>query len=81
MSSDKTETQEYQVVKIEKDFEIRHYPAATMASISSFARTYKDLRTPGFRKLAGYIFGGNSENKQIAMTTPVHMKLKIAVRA
>lgn len=30
----KTETQPYQVIKKEKDFEIRKYPPATMATVS-----------------------------------------------
>jgi hypothetical protein len=75
MATIKTETQKYNVVKVEEDFEIRYYPPATMAMILSSAKTYQDLRSPGFRKLAGYIFGGNSEKKQIAMTSPVHMDI------
>jgi hypothetical protein len=31
------------------------------------------MRNSGFRILAGYIFGGNEENKKIAMTSPVRM--------
>ena len=73
MSTQKTETQPYKVIRVEKDFEIRFYPAATMAVVSSRVRTYKELGSSGFRKLAGFIFGGNQENKQIAMTSPVHM--------
>jgi hypothetical protein len=73
MSANKTEEQKYTVVFQEKDFEIRFYPAATIATISSNAKTYKDLSGPGFRKLAGYIFGGNEEGKKIPMTSPVHM--------
>jgi hypothetical protein len=46
-----------------------------MATISSKASTYKELGNSGFRKLAGFIFGGNSAQKQIAMTTPVHMNI------
>jgi hypothetical protein len=33
------------------------------------------LGSSGFGKLAKYIFGGNSENKKIAMTSPVHMDI------
>ena len=71
----KTETQRYQTIKIEKDFEIRLYPSATMATISMDAKTYKELSSPGFRKLASFIFGGNTANEKIAMTSPVHMDI------
>jgi hypothetical protein len=75
MSIRKTETQLYNVIRLEKGFEIRFYPAATMATITSSAKTYKELANSGFRKLATYIFGGNEEKKQIAMTSPVHMNI------
>lgn len=71
----KTETQPYRIIKTEKDFEIRMYPSATMATISMGAKTYKELSSAGFRKLASFIFGGNNANKNIAMTTPVHMDI------
>lgn len=75
MASTKTETQTYQVIKVEKLFEIRFYPASTLAKISSTSKSYKDLGSSGFSKFAKYIFGGNSQNKQIAMTSPVHMDI------
>lgn len=75
VATNKTETQEYKVIRVEKLFEIRHYPAAIMAKISSKSKSYRDLGYSGFGKLAKYIFGGNSENKQIAMTSPVHMDI------
>lgn len=71
----KTETQPYKIIKTEKDFEIRMYPSATMATISMGVKTYKELSSAGFRKLASFIFGGNNANKNIAMTTPVHMDI------
>jgi len=71
----KTETQVYQLIKSEKDFEIRRYPPATMATISMQANSYKELSSAGFRKLAGYIFGGNQAKKNIAMTSPVHLDI------
>jgi len=70
-----TETQAYKIIKTEKDFEVRLYPPATMASVSMAANTYKELSSSGFRKLASYIFGGNDADKNIAMTTPVHMDI------
>lgn len=75
MASNKSESQPYTVVRTEKDFEIRFYPAATMAMITSSAKTYKELGNSGFKKLAGYIFGGNQTKEKIAMTTPVHMDI------
>lgn len=79
MATNKTETQVYKVIKVEKEFEIRFYPSTTMAAITSSAKTYKELGSSGFRKLAGYIFGDNKENKQIAMTAPVHMDINDSV--
>lgn len=73
MATNRTEQQKYKVVHTEKEFEIRFYPSATFATIQSMAKTYKELASPGFRQLAGYIFGGNEANKQISMTSPVHM--------
>jgi hypothetical protein len=75
MSANKTEEQKYTVVLKDKDFEIRFYPSTTVATINSDAKTYKDLSGPGFRKLAGYIFGGNETKTSIAMTSPVHMDI------
>ena len=75
MSSNKTETQAYKILLSKELFEIRFYPAVTMASVTSSAKTYKELANPGFRKLAGYIFGGNENGKSISMTSPVHMDI------
>jgi hypothetical protein len=69
------EEQPYQVIKVYDSFEVRFYPSATIASINSNAKTYKDLGSSGFRKLANYIFGGNKDNKSIAMTAPVYMDI------
>ena len=70
-----TEEQRYSLIRRYNDFEIRFYPSANLATISSNAKSYSDLSGPGFRKLAGYIFGGNEENKNIAMTAPVQMNI------
>lgn len=75
VSVEKTEEQKYSVVLKDQNFEIRFYPSATLATISSDAKTYKELSGSGFRKLAGYIFGGNEDGTQIAMTSPVHMNV------
>jgi len=75
MSIQKTETQHYKVMEEDNQFEVRYYPAALMAKITSTSKSYRDLGSSGFSKLAKYIFGGNNEKKQIAMTSPVHMDI------
>ncbi len=75
MSTNNTETQAYKVIKVEEAFEIRYYPATLMAKMNSDSKSYRDLGNTGFAKLAKFIFGGNSEKKQIAMTAPVHMEI------
>jgi hypothetical protein len=79
MPANKTEEQKHSVIKKFKEFEIRFYPSATIATINSNAKTYKELSGPGFQKLAGYIFGGNESNTKISMTTPVAMDINDSV--
>jgi len=69
-----TEKQKYRVVHSEEGFEIRFYPASILATVYSDAKTYRELAYPGFRKLAGYIFGSNESDTKISMTSPVHME-------
>jgi hypothetical protein len=69
-----TENQKYRLVEKKSGFEIRFYPQATFATIYSTGTTYKSVANNGFRKLAGYIFGGNDQQKSISMTAPVRME-------
>jgi len=55
--------------------EIRYYPEAMMATIYSNGSNYKGVASSGFRKLAGFIFGGNEQSQSIAMTAPVRMNI------
>ena len=71
MPINKTEERKNSLVHKYKDFEIRYYPSATIATINSNAKTFRDLSGPGFQRLAGYIFGGNVQKQSIAMTAPV----------
>jgi len=71
----KTETQKYETLHKEGDFEIRFYPEAYLASVN-MKGNYDNMRNSGFRVLAGYIFGNNKENEKIAMTSPVRMTSK-----
>ena len=68
----KTETQKYETLYGDGNFEIRFYPEAILASVTMNGN-YDNSRNSGFRILAGYIFGGNHENQKIAMTSPVRM--------
>ena len=69
------EKQKYRLVQSEKVYEIRHYPPAMLATIYSSAKSYRQISTPGFRALAGFIFGGNESNTRISMTAPVHVDI------
>jgi len=73
-SGRKVERQRYNIVKQEKDFEIRFYPRSIMASVSSKKVNNETDANTNFRRLASYIFGGNRQEKKIAMTAPVYME-------
>jgi len=75
MSVVKTEKQPYRVVKKEVGFEIRFYPAVTMATVYSKGTNYKSVASSGFSKLAKFIFGGNQQKESISMTAPVIMRI------
>lgn len=75
MSTNKTKEQPYTVLEKDGDIEIRLYPSATLATVQSSAKSYSEMASPGFRTLAGYIFGGNESETQIAMTTPVQVDI------
>lgn len=71
----KTEKVKYTVLKKYNEFEIRSYPDLIIASTVCGTGKYESNSGKGFRKIAGYIFGGNEESQQIAMTSPVKMTL------
>ena len=70
----KTEEQPYKVVLKKEKFEIRYYPEAIFATVKSPGESYRSGSSTQFRRLAGFIFGGNSESRQIPMTAPVYME-------
>jgi len=59
-----TETQNYELVKVIDNFEIRFYPSTLKAKVTS---------DRNFSKLFRYISGNNDNNEKIAMTSPVYM--------
>lgn len=60
----------YIVIKEYPDFEIREYNEYIEAKVT-VSGDYSSSMNVGFRKLAGYIFGGNISKKSISMTAPV----------
>jgi len=74
MSTASAEQQPYTVRQQIGELEIRHYPATLMATVESPDTSFRGSSNASFRRLAGYIFGGNEQVKSIPMTAPVHME-------
>lgn len=71
----------YRVVAVHSDFEVREY-APTIVAETFVDASMDRAGTEGFRRLAGYIFGGNRGARRIDMTAPVSMEpVKIAMTA
>lgn len=65
-----TEQPRYTVVEQVGAVEIRHY-GPRIAAEARVTGSAMEARSEGFRKVAGYIFGGNTAKASIAMTAPV----------
>ncbi|MFB1297130.1 heme-binding protein [Mycobacterium sp. pW049] len=76
-----TEEPLYVLEELLGDVEIRRY-GPRIAAQTAVAGDEEQARSDGFRRLAGYIFGGNRRQTKIAMTAPVAQKSeKIAMTA
>ncbi|HCA53046.1 MAG TPA: heme-binding protein [Mycobacterium sp.] len=77
-----TEEPPFTVQRQGRGVEIRHYGPRIAAETTIDADEEK-ARSEGFRRLAGYIFGGNTTKSKIAMTAPVAQQSsgKIAMTA
>ena len=73
--SNKIETPKYTVLKTYDDFELRQYGSMILAQTVMKSNSYENTSNQGFRTVASYIFGGNEQNKKIAMTAPVIMEM------
>ncbi|MFT4662261.1 MAG: hypothetical protein ACI8XB_002549 [Patiriisocius sp.] len=73
--SNKANTIEYETLASKNGFQIRKYPELTVATTELNSNSYSNNSSTGFRKIASYLFGGNSSNQQIAMTSPVQMDM------
>jgi hypothetical protein len=70
------ETPDYEVLRVlTRKAEIRRYPALILAQTQMQAQSYDENSSMGFRRVAGYIFGGNEKGQKIAMTSPVMMEM------
>jgi hypothetical protein len=61
----------YVVERTIGDLEIRHYAPRVEAHTRIPALDFETALDEGFRRLAGYIFGGNDRHQSLEMTTPV----------
>ena len=77
-----TEEPHYVATQLSDGVEIRRYGPRVAAETTVTADEDR-ARNIGFRRLAGYIFGGNHRDQTIAMTAPVsqHSREKIAMTA
>ena len=73
--TNKIETPKYTVLKTYDDFELRQYGSMILAQTVMKSNSYENTSSQGFRTVASYIFGGNEDNKKIAMTAPVIMEI------
>lgn len=70
LERDKVEKPQYQVIEEREGYELREYNAYIRAEVD-LDGSEKNAMNRGFRPLANYIFGGNTENQKIEMTSPV----------
>lgn len=79
-NSSRTEKHSYKIIKKFQHFEIRTYEPAVFSYVEMPQANYSSNASRGFRKLAGYIFGGNKSKSSIAMTSPVVMTLEDSMK-
>ena len=75
--SDKIEEPSFNLLKNYKQFEIREYEESIHARTKIIKKGWQTLsgkdNSDSFRRIASYIFGKNSQHKNIAMTAPVQI--------
>ena len=66
-----TEEPRYAVTKKDDAFEIRLYESYIVAETVVDTADFSEASNVGFRRIAGYIFGGNKVQQKMSMTAPV----------
>lgn len=76
------EQPDYQLITSEENIEIRDYSPMILAEVEVSGERRHSIRE-GFKILADYIFGNNTSNKKMEMTTPITNELseKMAMTA
>lgn len=75
-----TEQVPYEVTEVlDEDMELRRYGPVLIAETEIEAGSFSEASDIGFRRLAGYIFGDNAAQQEIAMTAPVLMESSMAM--
>lgn len=70
LNAQAAELPDYRVVKSDGPIEMREYPSLLIAEVT-VSGTRGQAAGQAFRKLAGFIFGGNETQSSIKMTAPV----------
>lgn len=71
----KIETPSYKVIKKYEGFELRQYESMVVAQTVLKEKSSVRTSEEGLKTVSGYIDGQNSQNKKIAMTSPVIMEM------
>ncbi len=83
--AERVEEPAYTLVKEASGVELRRYAPTVRAVTVVENVSWDQAMSEGFRRLAGYIFGGNTKKQSIAMTSPVTAQpsssMKIAMTA
>jgi len=74
LSRHRYEEPTFSLVEGDGPLQIRRYEEKIVAETVVEGRSEKEATAEGFRRLAGYIFGGNGGDQSIAMTTPVERR-------
>ena len=69
------ETPTYKLIQKFEKFEIRDYGTVITAK-TTINSDFRTSTYTGFRRVANFIFGGNDQEKKIAMTAPVITQMK-----